>query len=75
MKLQEKIREFIRESDLVEEDVLKKVINALPKNRISVEDSFLLENTFISGSEYAYECVLRLLEDFKINPEIYRAKR
>ena len=64
MKLQEKIEEFIRESDLIEDSIIKEVIDKLPKNKL------LADNAFISGFEYACECVLNLLETYKINPEL-----
>ena len=58
MKLQEKIREFIRESDdIIEPEGLN-------------DTNLSRENSYIMGCEYGWECVLRLLEDFKINPEL-----
>ena len=69
MNLQEKVQEFIRESDLIPSSVISE--KTLPILR----DGFQNRDTdtyfaFILGVEYAFEGMLKLLQEHNINPEL-----
>lgn len=66
MKLQEKISEFIRESEDMDDDLCK---NARENGMVITIDSDY-ESGFVAGQFWALECVLNLLMHFKVNPEL-----
>jgi hypothetical protein len=69
MTLQEKIHEFIRETDNIEEEILKDNLEDLLSKTPKAEKEFLY-SAFIQGFTYACNCLLQLCQTSKINPEI-----
>ena len=64
MTLQEKIEEFIRESERINKAEIRDYLDLM---QIPIGDQYLY---FIAGFDYACERILDLLRDFKINPEL-----
>lgn len=68
MKLQEKFREMSRESELIPEEIIEEKIAVLLRQKSDVKTKAI--DSFIYGFDYALDCVLDILERFKINPEL-----
>ena len=60
MTLQEKIKEFIRETDLISDDEISSIADTIENNY----------EWFRAGIQYGLSAVLDLLEKSKINPEL-----
>ena len=69
MNLQEKVQEFIRESDLIPSSVISEKTSAILQDRFQNRDTDMYF-AFILGVEYGLEGILKLLEEHKINPEL-----